>query len=119
MPVRSVMRWLLMVVVCVLPLQFAWAGAAAYCTHEPAAAAFHIGHHADPHAATGEAGDADKASQEDHADCSASQASAVQPGMGFARREAPDGGRAGPPSCPFRHARIGPDIDRPKWTRAG
>lgn len=116
MPVRTVMRWLLMVVVCMLPFQFAWSGAAAYCTHEAAPAAFHIGHHADPHAATGEAGEAAPA---EHADCSASHANAVQPGLAFATGQTPQGGRAGSPGCPFRHARIGPDIDRPKWTRAG
>lgn len=50
------MRRLLLVFLSILlPLQFAWAGAAAYCSHEkldsPAAVTWHFGHHAHEHKA--------------------------------------------------------------------
>lgn len=48
------MRRLLLVFLSILlPLQFAWAGAAAYCAHEkadqPAAMTWHFGHHTHEH----------------------------------------------------------------------
>ncbi|SPC20176.1 cation efflux protein, CzcI family [Cupriavidus taiwanensis] len=45
-------RLLLVLLALVLPLQFAWAGAAAYCGHEVAASAkAHFGHHEHRHQA--------------------------------------------------------------------
>ena len=39
-------RWLVVFILLVLPVQFAWAAAASYCAHETAAAASkHPGHH--------------------------------------------------------------------------
>ncbi len=48
-------RWLIVALLLVLPLQFAWSVAAAYCAHEAAPAASHVGHHAHEH--QGDAGD--------------------------------------------------------------
>lgn len=48
-------RWLTIALMLLLPLQFAWAAAAAYCGHEPAPAKPHIGHHVHEH--QDEAGD--------------------------------------------------------------
>lgn len=48
-------RWLIVALLLVLPLQFAWSVAAAYCAHEAAPAASHVGHHAHEH--KGDAGD--------------------------------------------------------------
>jgi hypothetical protein len=45
-------RWLTLLLLFVLPAQFSWAAAAAYCQHEPATAAVsHIGHHSHVHKA--------------------------------------------------------------------
>jgi len=48
-------RLLLIFLVVLLPLQFAWAGAAAYCSHEQADSqqeyTWHFGHHAHEHKA--------------------------------------------------------------------
>lgn len=38
-------RWLAIVMLVFLPLQFSWAAVASYCGHETGAAAQHIGHH--------------------------------------------------------------------------
>ena len=47
MPMR---RWLVVLMLLVLPLQFAWAAAAPYCAHEAASAASkHPGHHQHVH----------------------------------------------------------------------
>jgi len=43
-------RFLIILFALLLPLQLAWAGAAAYCGHEAAGAASkHFGHHTHPH----------------------------------------------------------------------
>lgn len=38
-------RWLAILLLVLLPLQFSWAGVAGYCMHESGAAADHLGHH--------------------------------------------------------------------------
>jgi hypothetical protein len=43
------LRWLTLVLLFVLPLQFAWSAAAAYCQHEEAPATAHVGHHSHVH----------------------------------------------------------------------
>ena len=46
----SMRRWLTILLVLVMPLQFSWAAASVYCTHhEDGDAARHFGHHADQH----------------------------------------------------------------------
>jgi hypothetical protein len=48
-------RILIVLLAIVLPLQFAWAGAAAYCGHEPdGVAAGHFGHHSHAHHGDGQ-----------------------------------------------------------------
>jgi Ca2+/Na+ antiporter len=42
-------RWLLILLIALLPLQFTWAATAAYCQHERAANTQHIGHHEHEH----------------------------------------------------------------------
>lgn len=44
-------RIVLFVLLAIVQLQLAWGAAAAYCTHESAAAASHFGHHEHRHAA--------------------------------------------------------------------
>lgn len=49
---RCMRRWLLILLLMVLPLQMVWGAAAPYCAHEPAAAGKrHFGHHEHKHAA--------------------------------------------------------------------
>lgn len=55
-------RWLTLLLLFVLPAQFAWAAAAAYCQHEAAPKAAHIGHHTHVH--KGEGADAGGAGHE-------------------------------------------------------
>jgi hypothetical protein len=38
-------RWLLVLLLVLLPLQFSWAAVAIYCGHETGVAADHVGHH--------------------------------------------------------------------------
>ena len=54
-------RWLAILLLVLLPLQFSWAAVADYCMHESGAAADHVGHHdhAD-HRHGASAGDKDK-----------------------------------------------------------
>ncbi len=56
--IRRMRRFLILLFAIVLPLQFAWAGAAAYCNHEStqpgsgtatAASSWHFGHHSHAH----------------------------------------------------------------------
>lgn len=42
-------RWLTLLLLVTLPLQFTWAAAAAYCQHEQAPSARHMGHHEHEH----------------------------------------------------------------------
>ena len=42
-------RWLSLLLLVLLPLQFTWAAAAVYCQHEAAPAARHVGHHEHEH----------------------------------------------------------------------
>lgn len=46
-------RWLTILLLALLPVQFCWAVVGPYCGHEPDAQAAHIGHHAHQHGATG------------------------------------------------------------------
>lgn len=48
-------RWLALVLLALLPLQFSWAAVAAYCGHEAGEAALHVGHHEHAHAGLPEA----------------------------------------------------------------
>lgn len=48
-------RWLVVLLALLLPVQFAWAGAAAYCAHETdASRTQHFGHHEHVHKAAAE-----------------------------------------------------------------
>ncbi len=44
-------RWLLILLMLVLPLQMSFAAVAPYCAHEEGAAAQHVGHHSHTHQA--------------------------------------------------------------------
>ncbi len=52
-------RWLVILILTLLPLQFSWAAVAVYCGHETGEAAQHFGHHEHQHT------DHSKANQDD------------------------------------------------------
>ncbi|HUD34351.1 MAG TPA: cobalt-zinc-cadmium resistance protein [Variovorax sp.] len=73
-------RWLLIVLMVLLPAQFSWAAAARYCAHESNPVSFHVGHHTHVHegAASAEAQHASSKPEKekserlgvsDHGDC--------------------------------------------------
>jgi hypothetical protein len=66
-------RWLLIVVLLLLPYQMVWAAAAPYCTHEATDTASHFGHHQHKHQGSDRAqlADDDFVSRTDHVDCEA------------------------------------------------
>lgn len=70
--IQSVKKWLLILLLLVLPLQISWAAAAVYCQHEQEAAVAHIGHHEHQHPAQVDASD-DQDGQNElpqvHSDC--------------------------------------------------
>ena len=68
-------RWLSLLLLVLLPLQFTWGAAAAYCGHETSQAARHIGHHVHAH------GDATQ------------QAQAKKPGVGSQDAEKTQAGK--------------------------
>ncbi len=70
-------RWLLVMLLILLPYQAVWAGAAQYCVHEDDAAATHFGHHGHKHhtARPDKAG----ASGISHADCSTCHMASAAP----------------------------------------
>ncbi|WP_455288604.1 cation efflux protein, CzcI family [Cupriavidus necator] len=121
-------RVLLILLALVLPLQFAWAGAAAYCRHEVAASAkVHLGHHEHQHKADsgkagghteGRAGDTDKLALGDP-DCGVCHIASLP----FARADAQDVqamhrvemAPAVPPPRFSSHSARAPD--RPQWPR--
>jgi len=124
-------RWLTLVLLLVLPIQFAWSAAAAYCQHEQLPARTHIGHHAHEHEAGGDAGSkgagkhlgdksASKASKlVGDNDCGYCQLSLAKPLVPVALRL--DGNAAfkldTAPSLTFRSR--GPDLlERPNWRAA-
>jgi hypothetical protein len=125
-------RWLTLLLLVTLPLQFTWAAAAAYCQHEQAPSARHMGHHEHEHpGAPGEhqqAQKAQKAADPDatkaakvfgDADCGYCQLSAAKPlqVQGFAIAAL-----AGPPtldaSVPPLQTRDPDRRERPNWCLA-
>jgi hypothetical protein len=121
-----VRRWILVLLLAVLPLQFAQAVAAAYCAHEKTMAKQHIGHHEHEHQET--AGDAagstavdtdDKPAGAADPDCEYCQLSCAQP-LGSVSppwsgtREHP---AAYSPTRTFA-SHDGEDVERPKWSPA-
>jgi cytochrome c553 len=68
-----VKRWISILFLVLLPLQFGWAAASAYCQHETGAAARHFGHHEHQHRADSGVDESNKSSGQQagviHADC--------------------------------------------------
>lgn len=72
-------RWLIVMLLILLPYQAVWAGAAQYCVHEDDASTTHFGHHGHKHPS----GRADKSSGSgtSHADCSGCHMSSAAPAL--------------------------------------
>ncbi len=64
-------RFFVYLLLIVLPLQFSWAAASAYCSHESGSGAMHFGHHIHKHTEndTAEIKVFGKAAKLSHADC--------------------------------------------------
>jgi hypothetical protein len=78
----AVRRIIFIVLLAILPVQFSWAAASAYCHHESGAGAKHFGHHEHQHKAGADGASQDKkvasSGQADN-DCGSCQFSAAQP----------------------------------------
>ena len=115
-------RLLVLFIVLLLPLQFAWAAAAAYCQHETgqhetSARPAHFGHHEHVHqAGGGKAGDAGGPA---HADCHTCQAAAsplIAEASPLAMVSLPSVRPARPGSQRLASA-LARAPDRPQWPR--
>lgn len=116
-----VRRLLILFLVLVLPLQFAWAGAAAYCQHESGSAAKHFGHHEHQHhggnADTSKLGKPQFAGAD--ADCQTCQFAAAQSVPALAHVFDAPAGSLAPPSPPSDfHSHVPPGLERPNCTLA-
>lgn len=63
-------RFLVIVLLALLPLQFTWAAVASYCGHESQASAAHFGHHDHDHAGSAKASSEAKSAADQSTDAS-------------------------------------------------
>jgi len=70
----AVKKLILIFLLLVVPLQFSWAAAGAYCQHEQGTSSFHFGHHAHSHQAKHDADDGKGKLNKVHLDCSSCHA---------------------------------------------
>lgn len=104
-------RLIALLLLLLLPLQFAWAAAGTYCQHESGDQSWHFGHHAHLH--DDEPADAPSGTHSDCASCqfktkSVAQDLPVQPTTAVAQSR-PDTRHLLPATSPPSR------IDRPKW----
>jgi len=109
-----VKKFLLILLLTILPIQYAWSMAAVYCQHEPSKVS-HFGHHGHQHQA--QAGDdLDKSKLSKHGDCEVCH-HAVQaslPGAEPVLTAAPAAVFA-PSGVPRYHSYIADGPPRPNW----
>jgi uncharacterized protein involved in copper resistance len=123
-------RWLLIVLMVLLPAQFSWAAAAPYCAHESNPTSFHVGHHTHVHEGTASA-EAQQASSEpekekserpglsDHSDCHYCHGVAGQLTAPASLQFEPPARHVVLAGATARLDDARPSrIDRPKWTSA-
>lgn len=104
------------VMLCLFVLQSSWAVAAAYCAHEAAPGAAHVGHHQHEHEVASTAPAGDDAPVATHADCHACHACTV--GLADAGRAATAEAEAGfraPLADPSPAAPPPTPVERPDW----
>lgn len=106
-------KFLLILLLAILPLQYSWSVAAVYCQHE-ASKVTHFGHHGHAHEAQA---DDDGAAKSKHGDCEvchhAVQASV--PAADAVLTVAPDAAYA-PPGALHYHSFIADGPPRPNWS---
>ena len=114
-------RWLLILLIAFLPVQFASAAAAVYCAHESDSSPKHLGHHADGVATAQKvvADDQDGGATKpplDHAGCAyAHLGCAVHP-LAAAHLNAQPTSTAKPLDSPTRfRSCVATVLDRPQW----
>ncbi len=117
-------RWLAILLLVVLPHQFAWAALGSYCQHESGASAQHFGHHAHQHHAGAQPADGDqdaphgaaKAVAGAHADCAGCHAGGVSLPVSAANLSAGPAPRADAADLP-QHLPPPPveRVERPQW----
>jgi hypothetical protein len=112
-------RWIALVLLLLLPLQGAWAAAAAYCSHEaqPAASA-HLGHHEHAHAAGDSAPPQPDGTAIDHPDCAGCHGTAAAPADSAALAAWADPSRPAASPAPRLSLIHLPPPDRPNWLAA-
>ena len=111
-------RWFVLMVVWLLPLQFAWSAASAYCQHETSAPQMqHLGHHA--HAHPGEAKQPGDSRLLADADCTACHAgtAAAMPALPDGHDFAGSSQAAEPVTAPPFTSALARAPDRPQWLR--
>lgn len=69
-------RLILILLLALVPLQFAWAAAGAYCQHEQGSSSFHFGHHAHTHQTKNDSPDSKTKQVKAHPDCGSCHAPA-------------------------------------------
>ena len=109
-------RLVLILLVALLPLQFAWAGAAAYCQHETGAAANHFGHHEHVHHGKAKTGNNTLLADQD---CVLCHVIACPSALSVAQEVyAPDAwAYAYRPSLPSLSSARSAEPERPNWLR--
>ena len=111
----SASKLLLLLFVLLMPLQFAWAASARYCTHETGGNVSHPGHHVHRAAAAEKASD-DLQSNADDPDCGFCHLSCAQPLASSAPRVSLNAQSVDIPPAPVFHRYRTPEvIERPNW----
>ena len=73
---RTVKKLILIFLLLIVPLQFAWAAAGAYCQHEQGTSSMHFGHHAHNHDGKHDGADGKAKAGKVHLDCNSCHATA-------------------------------------------
>ncbi|MYM69670.1 hypothetical protein GTP45_22900 [Pseudoduganella sp. FT55W] len=109
-------KLLLILLLAVLPIQYAWSMAAVYCQHEPSKVS-HFGHHGHQHQAQSDDDGAGSSKLSKHGDCEVCH-HALQvslPGADAVLTAAPAAAYA-PPGALHYHSYIADGPPRPNWS---
>ena len=114
--IRPVKKLLLIFLLALLPLQFCWAAAAAYCQHDGEKAVQHLGHHTHQHDAASGLPDGGGSVTDAHADCGYCHLS-CQPSFLTTMPEValPTGPAYGEPPVRTYSSHIPDGLRRPDW----
>jgi len=114
---RSPMRrFVVLLLMFLLPLQVSWAIAGSYCTHEQSSATRHFGHHTHVHQAQPDDGDSRSSPQQHQDDCSSCHAVLFSVLEDSVKLGDVSPRRATPPKLVPSLPSVSPDEpERPKW----